>query len=162
MHPHRSPEILVGSCFGIGLSPVAPGTVASAAFIPLAYGTWLWLGAIGLWLLLVASVGACVWAADAYEQAYGKDPSSFVMDEWAGQAIPFALLSIVTDPFAPIVVITSFGLFRLFDIWKPGPIGTIQNRPGVIGLAGDDVLAGLFASGTGFLVILTYYRYFGG
>lgn len=162
MHPLRTPEILVGSCFGIGFSPVAPGTVASAAYLPLAYGAWLWLGAWGLWLLPALCIGACVWAADAYEAAYGKDPSSFVMDEWAGQGIPLALLSVVTDPFAPIVVISSFAFFRLFDIWKPGPIGTIQNRPGVTGLAGDDLMAGLVAAGTAFLVILLYYRLFGG
>lgn len=158
----RKPEILVGSAFGIGFAPFAPGTLASAAFIPVAYVAWLWLGAAGLWILLALSIGACVWSADAYEAAFGKDPSSYVMDEWAGQALPFALLSLLTDPFAPVAVASSFLLFRLFDIWKPGPIGTIQDRPGVTGLAGDDLMAGFVASGTAFLVILLYYRLFGG
>jgi phosphatidylglycerophosphatase A len=149
----RTPEILIGSAFGIGFVPFAPGTVASAAVVPVAFGFWLWMGALGLWVLLATCIGACIWSADPFETAYGKDPACFVMDEWAGQTVPFAMLSLWTDPFVPEVAIACFILFRIFDIWKPGPIGTIQNRPGVIGLAGDDILAGLVSTVAGFVVI---------
>lgn len=153
MRTHRTPEILIGSAFGIGFVPIAPGTVASIAVIPVVYGFWIWMGAIGLWIVFAACIGACIWSADRYEALYGKDPASFVMDEWAGQSLPFAILSVWTNPFVPEVAIGCFILFRIFDIWKPGPIGTIQNRPGVIGLAGDDVLAGLVSTAAGFMVI---------
>ena len=36
-------------------------------------------------------------------------------------------------------------LFRLFDIWKPGPIRRLEKLPGGLGIMADDVLAGLFA-----------------
>jgi phosphatidylglycerophosphatase A len=36
-------------------------------------------------------------------------------------------------------------LFRLFDIWKPGPIDSAQNLPRGWGIMADDVLAGLAA-----------------
>ena len=153
MNLTRTPEILIGSAFGIGFVPFAPGTVASAAVVPVAFGFWLWMGAIGPWVLLAACIGACIWTADPFEAAYGKDPARYVMDEWAGQTVPFAVLSLWTDPFVPEVAIACFVLFRVFDIWKPGPIGTIQNQPGVIGLAGDDILAGLVSTVAGFVVI---------
>lgn len=130
--------------------------------IPVAYGVWLWGGALGLTLLWAATLAACVATADAYEALHGKDPSSYVMDEWAGQLLPFTLYSYWIDPFTPFVIIVSFAGFRLFDILKPGPIGTIQNRPGVTGLAGDDLLAGLVATLTGILFIFIQSCIFGG
>ena len=35
--------------------------------------------------------------------------------------------------------------FRLFDIWKPGPIDSIQSLPKGWGIMADDVLAGVAA-----------------
>ena len=134
---------------------MAPGTVASAAVLPLAWAVFSFGGAIGLTGLFIAATAACVWSADAVEQAFGKDPQHFVMDEWAGQLLPLAGFAwIFTDPFTPWIVGYSFVGFRLFDIWKPGPIGTIQDKPGVIGLTGDDILAGLFTLLSGIMVIL--------
>lgn len=40
-----------------------------------------------------------------------------------------------------------FLIFRLFDIWKPWPIGWVdQNVEGGLGVMLDDYLAGLFAA----------------
>lgn len=145
----------VGSCFGIGWSPVAPGTVASAAVLPVAWLGYSLGGAAALTGLFIAATAACVWSADAVEQAYGKDPQHFVMDEWAGQLLPimgFAWMGV--DPFTPWILAYAFAGFRLFDIWKPGLIGTIQEKPGVIGLTGDDIIAGLFTLLSGIMVIL--------
>ncbi len=36
----------------------------------------------------------------------------------------------------------AFAVFRLLDIWKPGPIGAIDRWPGAVGVMGDDVAAG--------------------
>lgn len=152
--PH--PKLILGSCFGIGWSPVAPGTVASLAVLPLAWGLWLLGGPITLTIFLGLTVWACIWSTDHYETVHGKDPGHFVMDEWAGQLVPlvgFAWWGI--DPFSLWVLLGSFLGFRLFDIWKPGLIGTIQNRGGVIGIAGDDILAGIMTLLVGILVILS-------
>ena len=42
----------------------------------------------------------------------------------------------------------SFVAFRLFDIWKPGPVGSLQELPEGWGVVADDVAAGLLAAGT--------------
>jgi phosphatidylglycerophosphatase A len=36
-------------------------------------------------------------------------------------------------------------LFRVFDIWKPGPIDSVQSLPRGFGIMADDVLAGVAA-----------------
>ncbi|RME96197.1 MAG: phosphatidylglycerophosphatase A, partial [Verrucomicrobia bacterium] len=38
-----------------------------------------------------------------------------------------------------------FGLFRLFDIWKPWPIRSSQALWGGLGVVADDLLAALLA-----------------
>lgn len=133
--------------------------MASAVVLPLAWLVFDIGGAIALTALLIATTAACVWSADAVEQAYGKDPQHFVMDEWAGQLVPltgFAWMGV--DPFTPWILAYAFAGFRLFDIWKPGIIGTIQEKPGVIGLTGDDIIAGLFTLISGIMVILGVYH----
>ena len=39
-----------------------------------------------------------------------------------------------------------FVLFRLFDIWKPGPVGWADRRKGPTGVMLDDVVAGVLAA----------------
>ncbi len=153
--PLQQPKLILGSCFGIGWSPVAPGTVASLAVLPLAFVTFEWGGNLALSTFFILTVLACIWSTDHYEAVHGKDPGHFVMDEWAGQLVPlvgFAWWGI--DPFSLWILMGSFLGFRLFDIWKPGIVGTIQKRGGVIGIVGDDILAGLITLLLGLLVIL--------
>jgi phosphatidylglycerophosphatase A len=51
-----------------------------------------------------------------------------------------------------IAIVSSFATFRLFDIWKPSTIGTIDQKvKGGLGVMGDDILAGVAA---GLLTIL--------
>jgi phosphatidylglycerophosphatase A len=40
----------------------------------------------------------------------------------------------------------AFGLFRLFDITKPGPVGRLDKRHDAVGIMGDDIVAGLMAA----------------
>jgi phosphatidylglycerophosphatase A len=42
--------------------------------------------------------------------------------------------------------------FRIFDVWKPGPIRRIQDLPEGLGIVLDDVLAGFLAAGLTVLV----------
>ncbi len=42
--------------------------------------------------------------------------------------------------------ISAFVLFRLLDIWKPGPVGWADRRKGPTGVMLDDVIAGLMAA----------------
>jgi len=43
-------------------------------------------------------------------------------------------------------IITAFLFFRLFDIWKPGPVGWADRRGDALGVMLDDVIAGVFAA----------------
>ncbi|NTV67648.1 MAG: phosphatidylglycerophosphatase A [Chlorobaculum sp.] len=132
---------VIGSAFGLGYAPFAPGTVASAA----AALVYLYVPLIRepLWLvpMILLSVALGVWSGGMMEHEYGEDPSQAVIDEVAGQWI--ALLFI---PASPLAVLLAFILFRIFDILKPGPVDWAQRLPGGWGIMADDVLAGVFAN----------------
>lgn len=76
------------------------------------------------------------------------------IDEFHGQmlagAIVFWLAGSDNRPFwtGLIFLFISFGLFRFFDIKKPGPIGVLEKRYDgtAFGLMVDDTLAGVFAA----------------
>lgn len=144
--------------FGSGYLRPAPGTWGSLAGL----AAWLLLGwalrgnAFAPWLLLAAPAVLtllAVWAADRVVKESGqKDPSFIVADEWAGMW--FALTPLVfTVTIQPqpwslwaARLVAPFLLFRLFDIWKPGPVDAAQRLPGGWGVVMDDVLAGLLAA----------------
>jgi phosphatidylglycerophosphatase A len=137
----------------IGHLRPAPGTWGSAAAIALAWGLHV-LG--GFWLVLVATVAVTAlgwWAVrEATRGSADKDPSEIVIDEVAGQWIAILPVSLGaqmagTDFWAlwPGVV-TAFVAFRLFDIWKPGPVGWADRQEGAFGVMADDVIAGWLAA----------------
>jgi phosphatidylglycerophosphatase A len=71
------------------------------------------------------------------------DPGAFVFDEFVGQWT--ALLFVARGPWW--AVLSAFALFRLFDVWKPFPVGWADRRlRGGLGVMADDVLAGLMAA----------------
>jgi phosphatidylglycerophosphatase A len=132
----------IAQWFGSGRLPKAPGTFGSLAALPLVYA----LGHSGLivyWALSLSILGLGIVASDKASQILGeKDPQSVVIDEVVGILLAFGF---VLD--APIwAQVAAFGLFRLFDIRKPGPIYRVQFlKPNGLGIMADDVLAGLLA-----------------
>jgi phosphatidylglycerophosphatase A len=80
------------------------------------------------------------------------DPSEIVIDEVVGQWIALAPLSYAAWSMGLNILvmwpgwIAAFALFRLFDIWKPGPIGWADRRGDPLGVMLDDVIAGVFAA----------------
>lgn len=135
---------IVATWFGSGLVPKAPGTAGSLAALPVAWAILAWGGGWpGLALAVLAAVVAGLWATAEVLRASGiKDPSFVVVDEVAGQWI--ALLPAGLDP---ILFAAGFVLFRLFDIWKPWPVGWADRElPGAFGVMVDDLLAGAYAA----------------
>jgi phosphatidylglycerophosphatase A len=144
---------------GSGLSPIAPGTAGSAATLAAA---WLLLrffssappsftAAGGLLMsgLFVALAGVFLSGKTAALLS-AKDPGCIVIDEVAGQLLASAAVPLFQYPSAQAQAaawIASFFLFRLFDIWKPGPIQGLQELPGGWGIVADDVAAGLLSAG---------------
>jgi phosphatidylglycerophosphatase A len=141
----RAPRLarLVATWFGAGLAPVAPGTVGTAATVPVYLALW-GLGA-PRWSVAAAALAALavgVPAAGAVARAEGvKDPRIVVIDEVAGYLFACALL-----PFSWTSAAVAFALFRALDVLKPGPIGRLERLPGGWGVVMDDVAAGLLAA----------------
>ncbi|GEO82716.1 phosphatidylglycerophosphatase A family protein [Pararhodospirillum oryzae] len=136
------PLLLVTTWFGSGLSPVAPGTMGSAAALPFAWGL-MW--AFGPWGLGVATVLVTVlgiWACNAHVRRTGEqDPGRIVIDEVAGQ-----WLTLLPAPLDPVSYLIGFALFRLFDITKPWPVGALdRGLKGGLGIMLDDIAAGVYA-----------------
>lgn len=148
-----TPARLAVTALGLGLLRPAPGTWGSAGALLLAFPI-LWIG--GPWLLLIAILAAIVlalWAIPRAAVPAGvEDPPEVVIDEVAGQWI--ALLPVAVGAWSNEVAygalwpgwIAAFLLFRLFDIWKPGPVGWADRRPGTIGVLLDDLFAGVLAA----------------
>lgn len=149
---------LAVTTFGVGYLPFAPGTYGSivGVGIYLLFGrfesgfsaTNLTQAQISAWIhvfnliifLLFCLLG--IWAANRATILFKKkDPQEAVVDEVIGQIIVFLFV-----PFAISwwLVLAGFLLFRLFDIWKPYPIDSLQNLPAGIGVCADDILAGVY------------------
>jgi phosphatidylglycerophosphatase A len=127
--------------FGIGRAPFAPGTVASAVALPVAWVVLKYLGPVALFSLsfAVAAIGA--WACDVHARRSGThDPSECVIDEVAGQFLACAMA-----PLSLFGFLLAFALFRLFDISKLWPISEAERLRGGLGIMADDMVAGLLA-----------------
>ncbi len=131
---------IIGSVFGSGFSPVAPGTVGS--FVAIA-ALWLAPPVSAAWLTLAAIVFffVGVWASAICEQDWGHDPGRVVWDEVVGM-----MVTVIAAPRNLTVYAAAFVLFRFFDILKPFPVNRSQRLPGGWGVMVDDVLAGLLGN----------------
>ena len=148
----------VAQGFGVGRIPFAPGTWGALQGLP---WTWIVLSSGGLgysWILTLAGVLAAVPFCAAGEKILGqRDPGSVVLDEIV--VLPLVWLpalslswmhgagisALITHPVSWSSWGGGFIAFRVFDIWKPGPIRRIQELPGGWGVVADDVLAALAA-----------------
>lgn len=133
---------VLSTFFGLGLSPVLPGTIASAAatllFVFALHGLAGPLYAALVVGLFFAGVAVSKAAADALGQ---PDPGRIVIDEVCGQLVALAFL-----PAGWLPAGLAFALFRVFDIIKPWPIRRLERLPGGWGIMADDVGAGLVAA----------------
>lgn len=132
---------LLATFFYIGDIPVAPGSAASVAgtliYIALYPSHW------GVYLLLitvVTSVGLLV--SGRAERFLGqKDPSCIVIDEVAGVLIAFFML-----PLTWPIILTTFFLFRAFDMFKIYPVNKFEEYGGSAGIMMDDLFAGFYTN----------------
>lgn len=153
---------LAVTTFGVGYLPVMPGTYGSIvgvliylavgwgeanAGIYLLHENWrggqitAWMHAVNLVVFLLFCLLG-IWAANRSVKLFqNKDPKQAVVDEVIGQIIVFLFV-----PFGLSwkFILAGFLLFRLFDIWKPYPIDSLQNLPAGVGVCADDILAGVY------------------
>lgn len=122
--------------FGLGLSPIMPGTCGSLLALVIAplliYSQHACIGYV--FLLVLAYISA------DYEgkKRQDHDHKSIVCDEVIG-LLPVLLYF----PYADWLL--AFVLFRFFDIVKPWPISWIDRTDSPAACLADDVVAGMFA-----------------
>jgi phosphatidylglycerophosphatase A len=143
----------IASWFGTGLIlrrfrgvDGGSGTLGAAATLPV---VWL-LHPLG-WIaqLMVAAVvtAASVWASGAFADSEG-DPGWVVVDEAAGTLVATIGLGLTGAAVA-------FLVFRIADITKRFPgVAAAERLPGGVGITADDIVAGVWALGAGWLAQL--------
>jgi len=134
--------LILATGFGVGYSPIAPGTLGTLITIPIYY----FLSAIPSPIYettLIAFFFFSVWISENAEIFFGrKDDPRIVIDEMMG-----FLITMLWLPKTIFFVTTGFFLFRFFDILKPFPIRRLERRwRGGYGVVSDDVLAGIYGN----------------
>lgn len=132
-------EKIVGSGFYTGYIPVASGTFGSLVAIVI----YLIPGFEQLHIILPSIVILFVYGvyvSSKFEKVYGKDPSKCTVDEFVGTWI--ALIAI---PKTILLTLTSFLIWRAFDIIKPFPARSSEKLPGGWGIMIDDVISGFYS-----------------
>jgi phosphatidylglycerophosphatase A len=148
--PARWFTLAIATAGGVGFVPGAPGTCGSVVGV-LVFAALAGLG-LPLFLLTTAALTILgIWASDHAERIFGKkDDGRIVIDEVAGQLIVLAPLLVMAPSEEirnPLWLVTGFVLFRVFDIWKPGPVRWAErNFKGGAGVVLDDVVAGCFGA----------------
>ncbi len=136
------PVTVIATSFGAGFMPRSPGTTGTVTAIPMAWalarlGAWPFVGGT----VLVTLIG--IWASSLFVRATGKDDDQrIVIDEVAGYLVTLLLV-----PKTAVHLALAFVLFRLFDIWKPGPVRWIDEHVhGGFGVMADDLAAGVIGA----------------
>ncbi|WP_457668688.1 phosphatidylglycerophosphatase A family protein [Thiolapillus sp.] len=137
----KNPVHLLAFGFGSGCAPFAPGTwgtlLAVLLYLPLSLLPLGWY----LWVLVLVILSG-IWLCGRTSRDLGvHDHGGIVWDEFAGYFV-----TMIAAPAGWWWIITGFLLFRLFDIWKPWPIGWLDKRvKGGLGIMVDDLVAGGYA-----------------
>jgi phosphatidylglycerophosphatase A len=136
------PVTLIATSFGAGFSPVAPGTMGTLTAVPMAWALAR-LGTLGFAGATAGITVLGIFAAGAFVRATGReDDQRIVVDEVAGY-----LVTLLPVARTPLHLALAFGLFRLFDIWKPPPVRWIDDHVrGGLGVMADDLAAGVYGA----------------
>ncbi len=127
---------------GLGRIPRASGTFATLfAGVPFAWLFSFLPTIYSIFLLILVFVVACRVSGAAEMELGEPDSSQIVIDELVGFLITMVLL-----PLNLKSLLIGFAAFRLFDIWKPWPIGFFHKRlRGGFAVVMDDAAAGVLA-----------------
>ena len=137
----RHPAHFIAFGGGAGLSPVAPGTMGTLAAFLLFGLISQYVGPVKFLSLIGVLFIIGIWACSVTGKALGNhDHGGMVWDE-----IVAFLLVLLFTPNTLVWQAYAFLLFRLFDIFKPPPIGYYDKKlRGGFGVMFDDLLAAFF------------------
>lgn len=166
--------LFISEGFGIGRSPIAPGTCGSLLgvlwFFLLALTRNFYLYFFGAALGVFVSIYFCDVAEKMLKE---KDPSRVVLDEIVAVPICYSgwLLLISSSALPPPIYFLSgkkwlafvgiFVTFRLLDAIKPFPIGVTQRLGGGVGVVADDVVAGVLTALIWIILLRQFPAFFG-
>lgn len=144
----------IGTSLGAGYLPLMPGTYG-AIFGVLAYYILHYFipDQLNVTLLVLIAIFTVIgtWTCQVVQKEWGHDPSKIVVDETIGVWITLLFI-----PFNHWYILLGFGLFRLFDIWKPLGIRHIDSKmKGAFSVMLDDIVAGIYAA-----IVLQVFVYF--
>lgn len=152
------PAHFIALGFGSGLAPRAPGTFGTLVSLALYWLLATVLPPVAIAFLAIPLFFLGVWACDVTGRNLGvPDHGAMVWDE----IVAFLPLAAIASGAWWLQAI-AFGLFRLFDIWKPYPIRLVErNVKGGFGVMVDDVIAAAYAYIAFILFIVIMYKGFG-
>lgn len=159
------PAHFVALGFGSGLAPRAPGTFGTLAAVALYWLLALALPPLAIAFAAIALFFVGVWASDVTARDLGvADHGAIVVDEIAAflPLAAFAALGQKSVSDTLVLQALAFGLFRLFDIWKPFPIRLFEQRlRGGFGVMFDDLVAACYAYAVLIVLVLAHHHLFG-
>jgi len=140
--------VLLANGFGLGLSPVASGTVGTLLALPIVWWFCQLLespgGMFGILIQCAVAIALCLVAipiCSVAEKHYGtKDDGRIVADEYL--TFPICMIGL---PWNFWVLLIAFLSCRFFDIVKPAPANQLQRIHGGFGIVIDDVVASLYS-----------------
>ena len=133
--------MFIATGFYSGYLPKAPGTWGSLVGLVLFF--LLHNLSLEIYLAVVAGIFLIgTFASGEAEKIMDRqDPGLVVIDEIVGM-----LITMIAIPATPLAMALGFVLFRIFDIWKPFPIGFVDQRfHGGLGIMLDDIVAGIYS-----------------
>lgn len=128
---------------GIGYLPVGSGTCGAAvAILPIVWASHMVPFSLRVAFLGVLILASILWSERAGKALQEPDSSKIVIDEVVGIWVTLVMFDALRWP----QWLAGFVAFRVFDIWKPWPVGWLDRhvRNG-LGVVLDDVAAGLWA-----------------
>ena len=142
---------MLATGFGVGYSPIAPGTMGTLLSIPI----YLFLSQIPsplYELTLLTFFFLASWISEQAQKYWAtRDDQRIVIDEMMG-----FLITMLWIPRTIFFISMGLILFRFFDILKPFPIRRLEKRwKGGFGVVLDDVAAGVYVNII--LQIISYY-----
>ena len=167
-HSTRPPRFrpLIASCFGLGHSPIMPGTCGAllgvAFYLPMALvipsepwqTIWIALNLL-LWCWITVALGG--WAEVYYQK---KDSQKFVTDEVAGFLLTVLLWHLPDQPI--LTTLWAFPVTRIIDIVKVPPAKQLERLPRGWGVLADDLLGSVYAAGLLWAIRLAMPAWFAG
>lgn len=153
----------IGSGFGLGYSPFAPGTAGALLGLPLVWWVNSHYAIPGQILAAVIMTLIAVPLSQAVEdQLKVKDPKPCVADEYLTFSICMIGLPVWGQPYGLAMMVFAFLTNRFFDIAKFWPANGLQRLTGGVGIVIDDVFAALYALAVNHVIyrILLHFQLF--